>query len=59
MVMANGRLYDAETMDEIGNRPKKRAPFFWENEAYNQAFPWHEDANGFMDRGCSCHASHN
>lgn len=59
MVMANGRLYDAETMDEIGNHPKKRALFFWENEAYNQAFPWHEDTNGFMDGGCGCHASHN
>ena len=59
MVMANGRLYDANTMDEIGNHPKKRAPFYWENEKYNQAFPWHEDTQGFMDGGCSCHAGHN
>jgi imidazolonepropionase-like amidohydrolase len=30
MVMADGRLYDARTMDAIGAEPKKRAPFWWE-----------------------------
>lgn len=29
-VMINGRLYDAATMDEIGNHPKPRGKFFWE-----------------------------
>ena len=29
-VMLNGRLYDAATMDEIGNHPHKRAKFYWE-----------------------------
>jgi len=29
-VMKNGRLYDANTMDEIGNHPKKREKFYWE-----------------------------
>ena len=28
--MVNGRLYEADTMNEIGNRPKKRAKFFFE-----------------------------
>ncbi len=55
MVMINGRLYDTETMNEIGNNPKERLPFFWENNKYNQAFPWHEETHGFMDGGCSCH----
>ena len=55
MVMINGRLYDANTMNEIGNSPKERLPFFWENNSYNQAFPWHEETNGFMDGGCGCH----
>ena len=55
MVMINGRLYDANTMNEIGNRAKDRRPFFWENNNYNQAFPWHEETNGFMDGGCTCH----
>jgi adenine deaminase len=32
MVMLNGRLYDAATMDEIGNHPKKRKPFYWERD---------------------------
>lgn len=30
LVMVNGRLYDAATMNEIGNRPKQRARFYWE-----------------------------
>lgn len=55
MVMINGRLYDAETMNEIGNNPKERLPFFWEMDKYNQAFPWHQDTHSFMDGGCSCH----
>lgn len=29
-VMKNGRLYDANTMDEIGNHQKKREKFYWE-----------------------------
>lgn len=55
MVMINGRLFDAETMNEIGNNPKERLPFFWEMDNYNQAFPWHQNTRSFMDGGCSCH----
>lgn len=55
MVMINGRLFDANTMNEIGNHPNDRLPFFWEMDGYNQAFPWHEETQGFMDGGCSCH----
>ena len=29
-VMANGRLYDARSMNEVGNHPQPRAPFYWE-----------------------------
>ncbi|OCX53802.1 amidohydrolase [Mucilaginibacter sp. PPCGB 2223] len=29
-VMANGRLYDAESMNEIGNRDKPRLRFWWQ-----------------------------
>ncbi|MEM9103335.1 MAG: amidohydrolase family protein [Pseudomonadota bacterium] len=29
-VMLNGRLYDSETMNEIGPYIQKRAPFYWE-----------------------------
>lgn len=59
MVMINGRLYDANTMNEIGNRPKERMSFWWENNKYNQAFPWHQETESFMKGGCGCGASHN
>ncbi len=30
LVMVNGRLYDAKTMDEVGATPRKRKPLFFE-----------------------------
>jgi imidazolonepropionase-like amidohydrolase len=30
LVVLNGRVYDAKTLDEIGNRPRKRLPFWFE-----------------------------
>jgi imidazolonepropionase-like amidohydrolase/Tol biopolymer transport system component len=42
MVMLNGRLYDGMTLDQIGNHPEKRAPFWWERrptEAPSTATP--------------------
>lgn len=57
-VMINGRIYDANTMNEIGNYPKERKPFFWELSKSNQAFPWHEETQGFMNGGCGCHVAH-
>jgi imidazolonepropionase-like amidohydrolase len=38
--MVNGRLYDAETMNEIGNTPKNRKNFYWENNRNADSFPW-------------------
>ncbi len=32
MVMLNGRLYDAKTLNEIGNRPRPRLPLWWEGK---------------------------
>ena len=29
-VMINGRLFDGETMNEIGNHPRPRGMFYWE-----------------------------
>ena len=29
-VMVNGRIYDAWSMNEIGNYPRQREPFYWE-----------------------------
>ena len=31
-VVLNGRIYDASTMDQIGNHPQKRGPFYWETD---------------------------
>lgn len=57
--MVNGRLYDTDTMTEIGNYSKERSKFWWENNKYNTAFPWHEKAHSFMRPGCGCHLGHN
>ena len=29
-VIANGRIFDAKTMHQVGNHPAKRAAFYWE-----------------------------
>ena len=58
-VMINGHLYDANTMNEIGNHPKARKAFYWEISKANEAFPWHEETQGFTDGGCGCHLGHN
>ncbi len=47
--MVNGRLFDAETLNEIGNYDRKRSKFYWENNKYNASFPWHETAVGDGD----------
>lgn len=57
--MVNGRLYDAESMNEIGNTTKERGMFWWENNKYNAAFPWHEEAQSFSRPSCGCHIGHN
>lgn len=52
--MVNGRLYDTSTMNEIGNTEKSRSKFFWEQEGYNDNFPWHEESHSFQGIHCSC-----
>lgn len=56
--MVNGRLYDSNTMNEVGNHPKERKDFYWENNKYNAAFPWNESSNSFMEQHC-CGVGHN
>ncbi|MFN0204057.1 MAG: amidohydrolase family protein, partial [Bacteroidia bacterium] len=55
-VMKNGRLYDATTMNEIGNYDKKRPKFFWEDGKSSLNFEWHEDTHSFEHGKCSCGA---
>jgi len=52
--MINGRLYDTETMNEIGNYDNPRSPFYWEMNEYAPGFDWH----GETRTGCSCETSH-
>jgi imidazolonepropionase-like amidohydrolase len=40
LVMANGRLYDAATMNEVGHRPRARAPFWFERVGASDASVW-------------------
>ena len=35
--MLTGRLYDGKTLNEIGNRPRRRLPLWWEEPAAEQA----------------------
>ncbi len=37
--MVNGRLYDSDSMNEIGNHPKQRGEFYLENNKYNASSP--------------------
>lgn len=53
--MVNGRLYDVDTMNEIGNYDTKRGKFYFELDGYNQGFPVNMKTNSFTTPICSCH----
>ena len=52
--MVNGRIYNARTMDEVGNHPQKRQPFYWELPGASDAFVWHGPTIGYQDDSCGC-----
>jgi len=52
--MVNGRLYDAEHMNEIGNHRKNRVPFFFEQEGSGNAWPLLSGVKTYMTQGCAC-----
>lgn len=52
--MVNGRLFDAETMNEIGNYDKKRTKFFFEMPGGNNSFPYYESTGSCMQPSCVC-----
>jgi imidazolonepropionase-like amidohydrolase len=55
MTIANGRLYDAATLNEIGNRNQERLPFWWEQQDYDAAFDWHQQVQSSGQHiHCSC-----
>ncbi|MCC7302347.1 MAG: PD40 domain-containing protein [Bacteroidia bacterium] len=47
--MVNGRLFDCDTMDELGLRERTRGKFYWENPKWINGFPWHENGHGHGD----------
>ena len=50
--MVNGRLYDAEQMNEMGNYNKPRGKFFWELGKNSENFPYHEETRSFGHLQC-------
>ncbi|MCX2744434.1 amidohydrolase family protein [Mangrovivirga sp. M17] len=54
MTMVNGRLYETETMNEIGNTPEERSKFYWEMDGVNSNFDWHSESNAHMLPRCHC-----
>ena len=52
--MINGRLFDTETMNEMGNYDKPRGKFYWERDGYSPTFDWH----GNTHVGCACDVGH-
>ena len=53
--MVNGRLYDSEQMNEIGNYNKVRPAFYWELNKNASAFPWHEESETVPHCSCGKH----
>jgi imidazolonepropionase-like amidohydrolase/Tol biopolymer transport system component len=50
----NGRIYDATTLNELGNRPRTRSKFYWEQHQHADYFPWHEASHNIHRVQCSC-----
>ncbi len=53
-VMKNGRLYDTETMNEIGNHPRERGDFFFERPGVSDSEVW----RGLEAQQCICGDTH-
>jgi imidazolonepropionase-like amidohydrolase/Tol biopolymer transport system component len=47
--MVNGRLYDAETMNEIGKYDRQRGKFYWELNKNAASFPWYTETHTHGD----------
>lgn len=57
--MVNGRLYDSATMNELGNHPRERLPFWWERDGYDARFDWHATVEADGHAQCVCGQGHN
>lgn len=56
--MVNGRLFDAATLNEVGNQMKERLPFWWERDGYGEQFDWHAMTLEAAGLECSCFQRH-
>jgi imidazolonepropionase-like amidohydrolase len=56
--MVNGRLFDAATMNEVGNQERERLPFWWERDGYDERFDWHANAIAPAGLQCTCFGTH-
>lgn len=56
--MVNGRLFDAATMNEVGNQENKRLPFWWERDSYDKEFDWHAITLAPAGLQCTCFGTH-
>lgn len=52
--MVNGRLYDAETMNETISREKPRGKFFFELPGGSNSYPYFSESRGFTIPQCTC-----
>ena len=52
--VANGRLFDAMTMQESITGNKTRMPFYFETEFGNNDFHFHEETGCFQGHSCGC-----
>lgn len=50
--MVNGRLYDAATLNEIGNYDRKRTKFYFEQPGSGNAFPYFHETHSSMRPEC-------
>ncbi|WP_103664522.1 amidohydrolase family protein [Gracilimonas amylolytica] len=56
--MVNGRLFDAATMNEVGNQEQERLPFWWERDGYDERFDWHAITIAPAGLQCTCFGTH-
>lgn len=56
--MINGRLFDASTLNEIGNHTRNRLPFWWERDGYDSRFDWHAITETEGRIQCVCGRGH-
>lgn len=52
LTILNGRVYDAASMNEIGNYDKKRTDFYFERAGNNHGYPFFNSTNSFMRPTC-------